>query len=187
MTFAQRECFGHPCRFVRPKRAVIVPLIKKRVEMNANLENTTVKDISYLINYSCLRAKSGTSLEELAEMICISDRCKVYLENDNGRLVGVIQAKQIAMKILELSRQKADEEEMLPAIAYILNFYSGKDLAVLPVTVRTDVCLKQALNRMDQNQVREIAVVDEVGHLLGTLEARNILAHYLHSRAEASL
>ena len=47
--------------------------------MKANLEKTTVKDISYLINSSCLRASSGVSLEKLADMLCSSDRYKVYL------------------------------------------------------------------------------------------------------------
>ena len=155
--------------------------------MKTNLENTTVKDLSYLINTTCLRADGNTSLEKLAEILCISDRYKVYLENENRQLIGVVQAKQIAMKILEFSRQKADEEEMLPAIAYVLNYYCGKDLADPPVTVQTGTRLKGVLNLMHQNHIREIAVVDEDGHLLGTLEARNILSHYLHARAEASL
>ncbi len=73
--------------------------------MKTNLEKTTVKDIAYLINSSCLRADSGTSLEKLADMLCSSDRHKVYLENGEGKLIGVIQAKQIAMTILDLSRR----------------------------------------------------------------------------------
>jgi predicted transcriptional regulator len=155
--------------------------------MKANLENTTVKDIAYLINTSCLRADSGTSLEKLADMLCVSDRYKVYLEDKNQHLCGVLQAKQIARKILELSRKKSDEQEMLPAIAYVLNFHCGKDLAEQPVTVRANSNLKHVLELMDQNHIREIAVVDDDQHLLGTLEAKNILAHYLHAKAEASL
>ena len=155
--------------------------------MKANLERTTVKDISYLINSSCLRANSGASLEHLADMLCSSDRYKVYLEDAAGKLIGVIQAKQIAMKILELSRQKSDEEEMLPAIAYVLNFHSGKDLAETPVTVLSATPLKQVLELMNKNYIREIAVVDDPGHLIGTLEAKNILAHYLQAKTEAAL
>lgn len=155
--------------------------------MKANLENTTVKDITYLINTSCLRADSKTSLEKLADLLCVSDRYKVYLEDKNQQLCGVIQAKQIARKILELSRKKADEQEMLPAIAYVLNFHCGGDLAETPVTVLSGTRLKQVLELMDQNHIREIAVVDAGQHLLGTLEAKNILAHYLHAKAEASL
>ncbi|MDF7801762.1 CBS domain-containing protein [Pontiellaceae bacterium B1224] len=155
--------------------------------MKANLEKTTVKDISYLINSSCLRANSDTSLEKLADLLCTSDRYKVYLEDEAGLLVGVIQAKQIAMKILELSRQKADEEEMLPAIAYVLNFHKGSDLADKPVTVLGSTSLKQVLELMQQNAIREIAVVDVHGHLVGTLEAKNILSHYLKAKAETAL
>jgi predicted transcriptional regulator len=155
--------------------------------MKTNLEKTTVKDIAYLINTACLRADNATSLEKLAEMLCTSDRYKVYLENADQQLVGVIQAKQIARKILELSRQKSDEAEMLPAIAYVLNFHCGGDLAEAPVTVEAGTTLGQVLELMDQNHIREIAVVDADHHLVGTLEAKNILAHYLHAKAETSL
>lgn len=155
--------------------------------MKANLENTTVKDISYLINSSCLRADCGTSLEKLAEMLCSSDRYKVYLEEATGKLVGVIQAKQIAMKVLELSRSKDDEQEMLPAIAYVLNFNHGSNLSEDPVTVTATTSLGQVLELMDQNNIREIAVVNSDGGLVGTLEAKNILSHYLHAKAETAL
>ena len=155
--------------------------------MKANLERTTVKDISYLINSACPRANSGASLEKLASQICASDRYKVYLENSDGQLVGVVQAKQIAMKILELSRRKSDEEEMLPAIAYVLNFFHGHDLAEPPVYVRAATPLKQVIELMRLNSIREIAVVDERLHLIGTLEAKNILAHYLKVKTETEL
>ena len=155
--------------------------------MKANLEKTTVKDIAYLINSSCLRADIGTSLENLAEMLCTSDRYKVYLMNDSQQLCGVIQAKQIAMEVLKLSKRKEDAEEMLPAIAYVLNFRQAKDLAEEAVTVRPNSTLKTVLELMDCNSIREIAVVDEDRHLIGTLEAKHILSHYLHDKTEASL
>ncbi len=155
--------------------------------MKANLENTTVKDISYFINSACLRAAADTPLEALADQLCSSDRYKIYLENEDGTLVGVIQAKQIAMKVLELSRQKGDEEDMLPAISFALNAQSGRDLAEAAITVRADTPLKAVLELMDQNYIREIAVVDREHHLVGTLEARNILAHYLRAKAGTTL
>lgn len=155
--------------------------------MKANLENTTVKNISYLINSICLRAPSTTSLEKLANMLCSSDRYKVYLEDESGCVCGVLQAKQIAMKVLELSRKKSDEQEMLPAIAYVLNFHAGGDLAERPITVHADTRLKEVIALMDQNHIREIAVVDEDGRLVGTLEAKSILEHYLHAKAETNL
>jgi len=155
--------------------------------MKTNLENTTVKDISYFINSACLKAPNHTPLEKLADMLCSSDRYKVYLENEEGQLTGVIQAKQIAMKVLELSRQKADEEDMLPAITFALNAQTGKDLAEIPVTVGGEARLKTVLELMEQNQIREIAVVDANGGLVGTLEAKNILSHYLQAKAETAL
>lgn len=155
--------------------------------MKNNLLNTTVRDIAYLIESSCLRAPGETPLEKLADLLCSSDRSKVYLESEDGRLIGAIQAKQIAVKILELSRQKDDEDEMLPAMAYVLNSQRGQDIADAPVTVDRDTTLKTVLELMDQNHIREIAVVDEDGHLAGTLEARNILAYYLNRKTEASL
>jgi len=155
--------------------------------MKANLEKTTVKDIAHLIKSTCLRAPGDTSLDRLADLLCSSDRYKVYLEDGDGRLNGVIQAKQIAMKVLELARQKDDEEAMLPAIAYVMNSHCGQDLAEPPVAVRGDTPLKDVLGLMDQNHIREIAVVDEDRRLVGTLEAKNILSHYLRAKAEANL
>ena len=154
--------------------------------MKANLEKTTVRDIPYLILTSCLRADSDTPLEKLADMLCVSDQYKVYLEDRNQQLCGVLQAKQIAMKILEFSRNDEDEPEMLPAMAYALNAHRGSDLADRPETVQSDTRLKHVLELMDQKHIREIAVVDADHHLIGTLEAKNILAHYLHARAQAS-
>ena len=155
--------------------------------MKTNLENTTVKDIAYLINSTCLKAPSSTPLEKLADMLCSSDRYKVYLEDGTGRLVGVIQAKQIARKVLELSLQKTDEEDMLPAIAFALNAQTGADLSEPAVTVDAGTRLKRVLELMDQNHIREIAVVDGDGMIIGTLEAKNILSHYLHAKAETHL
>ena len=154
--------------------------------MKANLEKTTVRDISYLINTSCLRADSGTSLENLAEMLCTSDRYKVYLMNGSQQLCGVIQAKQIAMEVLKLSKRKEDAEEMLPAMDYVLNFHHASDLAEEAVTVQPGSTLETVLELMDRNSIREIAVINEDRHLIGTLEAKHILSHYLHDKAETS-
>ncbi len=154
--------------------------------MKSNLETTLVKDISRLINSSCLQANVDTSLEALAEMLCTSDRYKVYLTHESGQLCGVIQAKHIAMEILNLSTREEDAEEMLPAIAYVLNYRHAMDLAEDVVSVQPDCPLKKVLELMNNNSIREIAVVDSNGHLLGTLEAKNILAQYLHAKAETS-
>lgn len=155
--------------------------------MKASLRKTTVKDIAYLINASCLRANSSISLEKLAVQLCASDRHKVYLENEDGQLAGVIQAKQIAMKILELSRQKSEEAEMLPTLSYVLNFFHGHDIADPAVIVKSDTLLKEVLELMQLNSIREIAIVDDQRHLIGTLEAKSILSHYLQAKAEAEL
>lgn len=154
--------------------------------MKTSLEKTTVKDIEYLINTSCLRANNGASLEKLASMICISDRYKVYLENGEGQLVGVIQAKQIATKMLELSRRESDEEELLPAIAYVLNFFRGQDLAEEPVSVTPSTPLKEVVELMQLNHIREIAVVDQERRLAGVLAAKSVLSHYLKAKGAAT-
>lgn len=156
--------------------------------MKTNIEKTTVKDIAYLINSACLRAPANSSLEKLADQLCSSDRYKIYLENEDGRLDSVIQAKQIAVKILELSRQQdGDEETMLPAIAFALNAQIGSELAETAVTVTGETPLKTVLELMELNHIREIAVVDADGRLIGTLEAKNILSHYLQAKAKSHL
>ncbi len=69
----------------------------------------------------------------------------------------------------------------------MLNFHKGGDLAEKPVAVVAATSLKQVLVLMQQNSIREIAVVDEDGRLVGTLEAKNILSHYLKAKAESAL
>jgi predicted transcriptional regulator len=155
--------------------------------MKANIENTTVKDISHLINAACLRADCETSLEQLAEKLCASNLYKVYLENGQGELCGVIQAKQIALEMLKFSRQKSDERDMLPAIAYVLNYHSGESLSEPPVTVRLETTLATVLKLMNQNSIREIAVVDENNRMIGTLEAKHILLQYLQAKTDCRI
>ena len=155
--------------------------------MKSNLEKTTVRDIARLINTACLTAGSSTSLEALAEMLCTSDRYKVYLKNSDGCLCGVIQAKQIAMEILKLSQSGDDVDDMLPAQAYMLNSRQGMELAEDAPAVFLTTKLGAVLDLMEQNNIREIAVIDDEQKLIGTLEAKHILSHYLHKRAEAAL
>ncbi len=155
--------------------------------MKTNLETTTVKHISYLINSASLRAPANTPLEKLADMLCASDRYKVYLEDEEGILVGTVQARRIAKKILELSRHKEDTEAMLPAITFALNAQTGQELAVPAITVQADTRLKTVIELMNEHHSRELAVVDADGRLIGTLEAKTILAYYLQSKAVSNL
>ncbi|QHI68138.1 CBS domain-containing protein [Tichowtungia aerotolerans] len=153
--------------------------------MKSNLEKTTVRDIARLINTSCLTADASTSLEKLAQMLCTSDRYKVYLNDLEGHLCGVIQAKQIAMELLRLSKNEEDAEEMLPAQAFMLNSRQGGELAEDAPAVFLTTKLGAVLNMMEQNNIREIAVVDEDEKLIGTLEAKHILSYYLQNKAAA--
>jgi len=120
-------------------------------------------------------------------MLCASDRYKVYLESDNGSLCGVVQAKQIAMEILRLSTNEDDAQELLPAQTYMLNVRQGMELAENPMSVTSTTTLRIVLEIMEQNHIREIAVVDEDRQLIGTLEAKHILSHYLREKAIATL
>jgi Mg/Co/Ni transporter MgtE len=154
--------------------------------MKSNLEKTTVRDIARLINTSYLTANASTSLEKLAEMLCTSDRYKVYLTDREGRLCGVIQAKQIAMELLRLSKSE-DDDEMLPAQAFMLNSRQGAELAEDAPAVFLTARLGVVLDLMEQNNIREIAVIGEDQKLIGTLEAKHILSHYLQNKAVAAI
>lgn len=155
--------------------------------MKSNMETTTVRDVSRLINTACLKAPVTMSLEDLSSMLCASDRYKVYLENDAGVLCGVIQAKQIAMELLRLSKSDADADDMLPAQAFLLNSRQGVELAEEAPSVASGTTLCRVLEMMEKNHIREVAVVDEDHKLIGTLEAKHILAHYLREKANATL
>ena len=152
--------------------------------MKKNLRTTRVKDISYLINSACLRAHIDQSLESLAEMLCRSNLYKVYLEDNNGNLKGTIQAKKIAVEMLKLSIGKTEVTDMLPTVSYVLNFHQAADLADPVVAVQPTDTLQKVIELMELNFIREVAVVDEQGRLLGTLEAKHVLSFYLSEKAE---
>lgn len=155
--------------------------------MKSNLETTTVRDIARLINTSCLTAAASVSLERLAERLCASDRYKIYLTDSEQRLCGVIQAKQIAMEILRLSKSEEEAETMLPAQAFMLNSRKGADLAEEAPAVLLATKLGEVLDLMNQNCIREVVVVDDDRKLIGTLEAKHILSHYLQNKAVSAL
>ena len=155
--------------------------------MKSNLEKTTVRDIARLINTSCLTADASTSLEKLADTLCTSDRYKVYLLDSEQRLCGVIQAKQIALELLRLPKSADDADEMLLAQTFLLNSRQGRDLAEKPPAVGLTTKLGEVLEMMEHNNIREIAVIDKEHKLIGTLEAKHILSHYLQNKAAAAL
>lgn len=155
--------------------------------MKNNMETTTVRDISRLINTACLTADASTSLERLAEMLCSSDRYKVYLKDEDGGLCGVIQAKRIAMELLRLSKSEDDAAEMLPAQTFMLNSMQGKEFAEEAPAVFPSTTLGKVLELMESNHIREIAVVNDDQVLIGTLEAKHILSHYIQDKAASAL
>jgi CBS domain-containing protein len=155
--------------------------------MKSNLEKTTVRDITRLINTSYLTAPASASLEKIANQLCASDRYKVYLLDQEQCLCGVIQAKQIAMELLRLSKSGAEDGAMLPAQTYALNSRQGMDLAEELPAVFPATELGTVLEMMEQDNIREVAVIDEDRKLIGTLEAKHILSHYLQQKAEAVL
>jgi CBS domain-containing protein len=79
------------------------------------------------------------------------------------------------------------EFEMLPAIAFALNAQIGSELVEPAITIDGETQLKTVLELMEQNHIREIAVINEEGRLVGTLEAKNILSHYLQAKAKSNL
>jgi CIC family chloride channel protein len=91
------------------------------------------------------------------------------LETD-GRIVGVVTASSLRV----LSHEKDATHWALAA-----------DLMQSPVTVRPDEDLRVATERMVQNHVRALPVVDPAGHLLGLLDEAEVAKVYLRAAARA--
>jgi hypothetical protein len=64
-----------------------------------------------------------------------------------------------------------------------------KDLSCLAISLylRASTGLKQVLELMEQNSRCEIPAVDAAGCLIGTLEAKHFLGHYLSANAKTAL
>lgn len=91
------------------------------------------------------------------------------LESD-GRIVGVVTASSLRV----LSNEKDATHWALAA-----------DLMQSPVTVRPDEDLRVATERMVQNHLRALPVVDPAGHLLGVLDEAEVAKVYLRAAARA--
>ena len=152
--------------------------------MNTNT-TTTVHDLFYLINCAVPRAHVNTSLETIAERLCSSSHNKVYLEDDDGKLQGLIQARDVALKILQYSHAESSFEDCVPLMVFQLNSMKSTELAIQAPVVQQYDTLKTALEVMGDRNVREIAVVDEEGRLIGALEGKTILAYYLNKKSQA--
>jgi predicted transcriptional regulator len=149
-------------------------------------KQATVNDLFYLINCTPPRTYVDTSLEQIAERICISSHNTIYLEDDAGKLCGVIQARQIALKVLQLSPAESEFEDLVPAMVFQLNAFSASQLAIAPPSVQLSDTLENTLVVMGKQDVRELAVLDDNRHLVGVLEAKTILAYYLNKKAHIS-
>jgi CIC family chloride channel protein len=91
------------------------------------------------------------------------------LETD-GRIVGVVTASSLRV----LSHEKDATHWALAA-----------DLMQSPVTVRPDEDLRVATERMVQNHLRALPVVDPAGHLVGVLDEAEVAKVYLRAAARA--
>jgi CIC family chloride channel protein len=91
------------------------------------------------------------------------------MESD-GRIVGVVTASSLRV----LSHEKDATHWALAA-----------DLMQSPITVRPDEDLRVATERMVQNNVRALPVVDLAGHLLGLLDEAEVAKVYLRAAARA--
>jgi CBS domain-containing protein len=146
--------------------------------MKAPAKQADVKDLSYLINCNPLCAPADTTQDRIAEILCRSPQNKVYLTDDEGKLCGVIQARHLALKLLQLSPTECDFERQMPLLVFQLNAFRAMDLAVTPRTVQLTQSVENAMAAMADENVRDIAVVDRDGHLEGVLEAKTVLSHF---------
>jgi CIC family chloride channel protein len=94
----------------------------------------------------------------------------VPVVESDGRIVGVVTASSLRV----LSHEKDTTHWALAA-----------DLMQSPVTVRPDEDLRVATERMVQNHLRALPVVDPAGHLLGLLDEAEVAKVYLRAAARA--
>jgi CIC family chloride channel protein len=94
----------------------------------------------------------------------------VPVVESDGRIVGVVTASSLRV----LSHEKDATHWALAA-----------DLMQSPITVRPDEDLRVATERMVQNHLRALPVVDTTGHLVGLLDEAEVAKVYLRAAARA--
>ena len=105
------------------------------------------------------------SLREAAQLMADCDCGAIPVTDDgNGRLLGMITDRDIACRAvaqgLDPNATRVDEIMTSPAL-----------------TVSPDASLEEALNRMEQAQVRRIPVTDGQGRCKGILSQADIATH----------
>lgn len=135
--------------------------------MEAVLKNISVRDAES--DAKCkevISVPSHALLQDLLLHFADSEQSCLPVVDDDKRVVGLIRGRELRSMI----KQKAGLASVIIA----------EDMASPPVVVTEDESLMVAVRRMQENQLDELAVVDnsEQKHLLGVLSHSDIVAEY---------
>ena len=108
-------------------------------------------------------ATVNTSLPDVARIMVEFDcGCVPVIENDNNKKpIGVITDRDITIRTVSHGKDP-------------LNMVAGETMTDFIITVTPETDVKECLDKMEQNQIRRMVVVDENGDLCGILAQADI-------------
>lgn len=155
--------------------------------------NAKVSEVLDCLTLEPTIVRSDTSLKDVAKAMFSHPSTHVAcVVDENGRLLGLIDLNQLANDIFF----HIDPEEFLSEIYSledVLHFadesrkQTARDSMQPPVWVKEDDRIKEAFERMHENRVPGLPVVDDRYHIIGYINLLELMAVCLDIEEDASL
>jgi CBS domain-containing protein len=120
-----------------------------------------VKDVMST-DVACCRRE--TPLKEVARMMVDCDCGEIPVTDDAGRPIGVVTDRDIVCRSLAQGRNP-------------LELTAGDCLTSPALTVGPEVSLAECCQRLEENQVRRLPVVDAAGRCIGIVALADVARH----------
>lgn len=141
-----------------------------------DLEMKLVKDAYRLIITTPIKVHPKATIGDVIAQLLKEPRTRTaYLVDANNKLEGTITLQQLLKSILKYVDSNESEEFRVPNGPHTTLNVAVRPIVNKPITVRPDDKLSNALRKMSEHQLEDIAVVDANERLLGELNGIEIL------------
>jgi CBS domain-containing protein len=137
-----------------------------------------VKSAFRLIVGHAKKVKATAKVYEVVDKLLEDVKTRtVYVVDDENKLIGKITLHDL-IKVICAKCGVADTE-LIPMLEIVLYGFSKNavDLMKPPITITQEERLVDALRKMEDNDIDDLAVIDEHGKLIGELNGTEILLY----------
>ncbi len=144
-----------------------------------------VKDIRNWITKDASVVKEDTPLSKVAEEVIKDPKTTaIYVTNKEDKLVGIIPVTEL---VQYLYYEYIPEDYILYNFPLIISREAtAQDIMLPPVYVKDDDSITTAFQRMFNNRLNEVPVVDDDLHIIGDLNMLELIKAWLKSVKNAN-